>query len=133
MRDEHRPAIEALAMWLKLRLRISTVAIIAAFAALFTVFASRADAHHNTPAYSVMSAITYEDGGCVHDGCSIPQHHDSHGTCFASGTATSALPPASSMRHFALVQDVLRPSLDRAMIEQIIEPDPHPPKDARSS
>lgn len=115
-------------MWLKMRHLISIVAVIAAFAALFTVFASRADVHHNTPVYSVMSATTYDDGGCVQDGCLIPQQHGSHGTCFASGLATSVLPPASSTHHFALVQDVLRPSLDRAMTEQVIEPDPHPPK-----
>lgn len=117
-------------MWLKLRRRISTVAIIAAFAALLTVFASRADAHHATPAYSVMSAAAYVDGGCVHDGCPIPQQHGSHGNCFGSGLVTSVLPPVSSIDHFAAVKDVLRPSLDRATVEHITEPAPHPPKNA---
>ncbi len=119
-------------MWLKLRLGISTVAIIAAFAAFFTVLDSRTDAHHKTPAYSVMSATAYVDGGCAHDDCPIPQQHGSHGNCIGSGLATSVLPPVSSIDHFAAVEDVLRPSLDRATVEHITEPAPHPPKNALS-
>jgi len=66
--------------------------------------------------------------GCAHDGCPIDQGADMHGTCFAPCAGVSVLPPTTAMVYLTVARDVLTPSLDRAMVDRTVAPDPHPPK-----
>lgn len=114
-------------MWLELSRRISIIMLMVAFATSLAVPAIPAEAHHSQMVATVSMSMD-DHGACAHDGCPIDQQADTHGTCFASGTAASVLAPTTAIFYFALAQDVLVPSLDRAMVDRTIPPDPHPPK-----
>jgi hypothetical protein len=116
-----------LSMWLELARRISMIMLIVAIATGFSVPAVQAQSHHGQTVASVaMSADSL--AGCAHDGCPIDQKADMHGACFAPCAGVSVLSPPTTISYLAVAQDVLTPSLDRAMVDHTVAPDPHPPK-----
>jgi len=102
--------------------------LIVAFVAGIVVPAAQAGSQHHSPTITTVSVSMADAGGCVHDGCPIGQQADMHGTCFAPCTGTTALPPAMAMVQLVVARDVLTPSLDLAVVDRTVAPDPHPPK-----
>ena len=116
-----------LSMWLELARRIAMIMLIVAIATGFSVPAVQAQSHHGQMAASVaMSADN--PAGCAHSGCPIDQKADMQGACFAPCLGVSVLPPTTTISYLSVAQDVLTPSLDRAMVDHTVAPDPHPPK-----
>jgi hypothetical protein len=116
-----------LSMWLELARRISMIMLIVAIATGFSVPALQAQSHHGQMVASVaMSADN--PAGCAHNGCPIDQKADMQGACFAPCPGVSVLPPATTISYLSVALDVLTPSLDRAMVDHTVAPDPHPPK-----
>jgi hypothetical protein len=114
-------------MWLELGRRITMIMLIVAVATGFAVPAAHAELHHGQ--VIVNAAMNMDNfGTCAHDGCGINQQADMQGTCFAPCTGVTALSATTAIFHFTVGHDVLTPSLDRAMVDRTIPPDPHPPK-----
>jgi hypothetical protein len=114
-------------MFLELGRRISMILLIVAVATGFAVPAAHAATHHSQMA--VTAIITMDHAAdCAHEGCPIDQNVDMHGTCFAPCAGVTALPPATAMAYLTVARDVFMPSLDPAMVDRNVAPDPHPPK-----
>lgn len=103
------------------------ILLIVAVATGFAVPTVQAGSHLSPMAMAItMSADNL--AGCAHNGCPIDQGADMHGTCFAPCAGVTALPPATAMVYLAVTRDILTPSLDLAMVDRTVAPDPHPPK-----
>jgi hypothetical protein len=114
-------------MWLELGRRILMVALIVAVATGFAMPAAQAGSHHAQAVAGV--AMSADDlAGCTHDGCPVDQHAAMHATCFTACAGVSVLSPPAAIVYFSVARDVLTPSLDRAMVDRTVPPDPHPPK-----
>jgi hypothetical protein len=114
-------------MWLELGRRILMIALIVAVATGFAMPAAQAGSHHAQAVAGVaMSADNL--AGCTHDGCPVDQHAAMHATCFTACAGVSILSPPAAIVYFSVARDVLTPSLDRAMVDRTVPPDPHPPK-----
>ncbi len=114
-------------MWLELRRRISMIMLIVAFATSLAMPAIPAGPHHSQLVTTVAMSMGNHTT-CAPDGCPIDQQANMNGTCLASGTGAGVLSPATAIFYFTAAQDVSTPSLDRAMVDRTIPPDPHPPK-----
>jgi hypothetical protein len=114
-------------MWLELGRRITMIMLIVAVATGLGVPAAHAELHHGQV---IATAATSTDnfGTCAHDGCGSNQQADMQGTCFAPCAGVTALSTAAAIFHLTVGHDALTPSLDRAMVDRAIPPDPHPPK-----
>ena len=65
----------------------------------------------------------------THHGCPFDQKTDVHGSCFAACAAVSVLPsPTAADLYCFVVQDILQPKLDLAMVGHALPPEPPPPK-----
>jgi hypothetical protein len=116
-----------LSMWLELARRIAMIMLIVAIVTGFSVPGIQAQSHHGQMVASVAMGA-HNPAGCAHDGCPIDQKADMQGTCFAPCAGVSVLSPTSTISYLSVAQDVLTPSLDRAMVDHTVAPDPHPPK-----
>jgi len=103
------------------------IMLIVAFATGVSVPAVQAQSHHDQIVQTVAMNMG-NDATCPHDGCPIDQHANMNGVCFATGSGASVLPPANTVIHFTVAQDILVPSVDRAGAGHTFPPDPHPPK-----
>ena len=114
-------------MWLELGRRIAMTMLIVAIATGFSVPALQAQSHHGQMVATVaMGANNLAD--CAHDGCPIDQKADMHGACFAPCAGVSVLSTTATISYLTVAQDVLTPSLDLALVDRTVAPDPHPPK-----
>ena len=103
------------------------VMLMVAIATGFSVPAVQAQSHNGQMVASLaMSADN--PAGCAHDECPIDQKAAMQGACFAPCPGVSVLPPMTTVSYLSVAQDVLTPSLDRAMVDHTVAPDPHPPK-----
>jgi hypothetical protein len=114
-------------MWFELGRRISMILLIVAVATGFAVPTVKAGTHHS-PMVTGITMSADNPAGCTHEGCPIDHGSDMHGTCFAPCAGATVLPPATAMVHLAVERDVLTPSLDLAVVDRTVAPDPHPPK-----
>lgn len=102
------------------------ILLVVAVATGFAVPTVQSGTHHGPMAATV--TMSADLAGCAHDGCPIDQGADMHGNCFAPCAGVTALPPATAMVHLSVALDVLTPSLDLAVVDRTVAPDPHPPK-----
>jgi hypothetical protein len=103
------------------------IMLIVAIATGVGVPAAQAELHHGQVIASAAMS-TNDFGTCAHDGCGINQQADMQGTCFAPCAGVTVLSATTGIFLFTVGHDVLTPSLDRAMVDRAIPPDPHPPK-----
>jgi hypothetical protein len=106
--------------------RISMIVLIVAIATGLSVPVAPAGPHHPQMVASLAMGADHSD--CTHDGCPVDQHAATHATCFTACAGVSVLPPPAAVVDLSLARDVLTPSLDRAMVDRAVPPDPHPPK-----
>ena len=116
-------------MWRDLGRRLAMIVLLVAVATGFAVPAYFAGPHHNQAAIGLTMDIAHPSG-CVHDGCPVDQNTAMQDTCFAACAGVTVLPPIPTAVYRAIAHDVLAPSLDLAMIDRSIPPDPYPPKHA---
>jgi hypothetical protein len=114
-------------MWLELGRRITMIMLMVAVATGVVMPAVHAELHHGQVIMS--AAISTDNGGtCTHDGCGPSPLADMQGTCFAPCAGVTALSATTAKFQLTVGHAVLTPSLDRAMVDRTIPPDPHPPK-----
>ena len=102
------------------------IVLIVAIATGLACPSRKPESHHAQMVASV--AMGADDSDCAHDGCPVDQHAAMHAACFTTCAGVSILSPPAAIVYFSVARDVLMPSLDRAMVDRSIPPDPHPPK-----
>ena len=102
------------------------IVLIVAIATGLSVPVAPAGSHHPEMVASLAMGADHSD--CAHDGCPVDQGAAMHAACFTTCAGVSILPPAAAVVYLNVARDVLMPSLDRAMVDRSIPPDPHPPK-----
>jgi hypothetical protein len=123
LQSKSEPAV----MWRELGRRVAVIVLIVAVATGFAVPATFAGPHHDQTAISVAIGAGHS-AGCAHDGCPIDQNAATQGACFSACAGVTVLPAAPATVCRAVVYDILTPSLDLAMVDRSIPPDPYPPK-----
>lgn len=114
-------------MWRELGHRLAMILLAVAIATGFAVPASFAGPHHDQAAISLAMNMGHP-AGCAHEGCPVEQNSTMQDTCFAACAGVTVLPPMPAAVFRAIAHDVLAPSLDLAMVDRSIPPDPYPPK-----
>lgn len=87
----------------------------------------QAGSHHGQVVVSVPTSAD-NLASCAHGGCPNGQNGETHGNCSMSCTGVSGLVPIIAVFQLGGAEDAALPSLDLAMVDRIIPPDPHPPK-----
>jgi len=113
-------------MWRTLARQIATIVLIVAVATGFAMPMPQAAPHHESVV--VTAAMSMDGSPCAHDGCPLEQSADMHGICSMTCGGLTVLMPPLAIAYRSIAPVIVAPTLDLAMVDHRIPPDPHPPK-----
>ena len=113
-------------MWLELARRFVMIVLSVAIATGFMAHAAQSKPYHDQVAAFATIAGNHLTTG-ARDGCAGDQNVKVQVACFVTCGAVGALPPPAVIFN-TVDAEILSPSVDLAMIDHTIPPDPYPPK-----